>query len=161
MTEKSTDANATLGDETFMTADDLKAYMRELERAKASKEFAVMEGADKARAELERTLSKPVELTPEKIHEITAALQMKMRLAAQRGETEIMVMRFPNSLCTDRGRAINYAEDGWPDTLTGRPKQAYEFWRDQLKPSHYRLKAMIIDWPNGMPGDVGFFLSWA
>lgn len=161
MTDNPTDPHATLGDETFMTADDLKAYMAELEQAKLSDELTAMDRVDRARAELEKTLSQPVDLTPEKLHEITARLQTKMRLAAQRGETEIMVMRFPNTLCADKGRAINYSEAGWPDTLTGRPRQAYELWRDHLKPGHYKLKAMILEWPNGMPGDVGFFLSWA
>ncbi|MFG1378417.1 hypothetical protein [Xanthobacter autotrophicus] len=153
--------HAKLGDETFMTADDLKAYMQEVEQSKLSKELAAMDRADKAREELVKTLSQPVDLTPERLHEITTNLQTKMRLAAQRGETEIMVMRFPNTLCSDKGRAINNAEDGWPDSLTGRPRQAYELWRDHLRAGHYKLKAMVIDWPNGMPGDIGFFLSWA
>ncbi|WP_395667221.1 hypothetical protein [Methylocella sp.] len=161
MTDKPAAPGAALGDEAFMTAEDLKAYMAEVERARAAKDFAVMDRAEKARAELEKTLREPIDLTPEKLREIVAGLQSKMRLAAERGETEIMVMRFPNSLCTDRGRAVNYAEEGWPDTLTGRPRQAYELWRDHLKPSHYRLKAMVIEWPHGMPGDIGFFLSWA
>ena len=62
--------------------------------------------------------------------------------------------------CTDKGRGINNADKDWPETLTGRPRQAYEFWRDHLRPAGYRLKAMIIEWPGGLPGDVGFFLQW-
>lgn len=155
------DKQSTLGDETFLTADDLRAYMQEVEQAKLSKEIVAMDRADKAREELVKTLSQPLDLTPELLQEITHNLLTKIRLAAQRGETEIMVLRFPNVLCTDKGRAINNAEEGWPDTLTGRPRQAYELWRDYLREAHYKLKAMIIDWPNGMPGDVGFFLSWA
>ncbi|MEP9351562.1 hypothetical protein [Xanthobacter sp. KR7-225] len=151
----------TLGDETFMSADDLRAYMDEVERAKLDKELSAMDKADQARQELIKTLSERIDLTPEHLHEISQSLVSKMRLAAQRGETEIMVMRFPNVLCTDKGRAINNAEEGWPETLTGRPRQAFELWRDHLRPAHYKLKAMIVDWPNGMPGDVGFFLSWA
>ncbi len=153
--------NTTLGDESFMSADDLRSYMMEIEKAKLSKEFSAMDRADKAREELIKTLSQPLDLTPETLHEIAQSLQTQMRVAAQRGETEIMVMRFPNVLCTDKGRAINNAEEGWPETLTGRPRQAYELWRDYLRQGHYKLKAMIVDWPNGMPGDVGFFLSWA
>ncbi|MFG1358863.1 hypothetical protein [Xanthobacter pseudotagetidis] len=156
-----TKAADTLADETFMSADDLRSYMDELERAKLNTELAAMDQADRARQELIKTLSEPIDLTPERLHEIAQNLVTKMRLAAQRGETEIMVMRFPNLLCTDKGRAINNAEEGWPDTLTGRPRQAFELWRDHLRPAHYKLKAMIVDWPNGMPGDVGFFLSWA
>ncbi|QRG07746.1 hypothetical protein EZH22_05000 [Xanthobacter dioxanivorans] len=150
-----------LGDETFMSADDLRSYMQEIEQSKLTKELSAMDRAEKAREELIKTLSQPVDLTPERLHQISENLRTKMRLAAQRGETEIMVMRFPNTLCSDKGRAINNAEDGWPDSLTGRPRQAYELWRDHLRAGHYKLKAMIIDWPNGMPGDVGFFLSWA
>ncbi len=161
MTDTTIPQNAKLGDESFMTADDLRKYMDELERAKLSKEIAAMDKADQARAELVKTLAQPVDLTPELIHQIAHNLTNKMRIAAQNGETEIMVMRFPNALCTDKGRAINNAEDGWPDTLTGRPRQAYELWRDHLRDAHYKLKAMVIDWPGGMPGDVGFFLSWA
>lgn len=160
-TTASNDKHTSLGDETFMSAEDLRAYMHELEQAKLSKEIAAMDRADKARAELVKTLSEPINLTPERLHEITQNLLTKIRLAAQRGETEIMVMRFPNTLCSDKGRAINNAEDGWPESLTGRPRQAFELWRDHLRPAHYKLKALIIDWPNGMPGDVGFFLSWA
>ena len=158
---EATQQHTTLGDESFMSADDLRAYMMEIETAKLSKEISAMDRADKARAELIKTLSQPMDLSPETLHEIAQNLMTKIRLAAQRGETEIMVMRFPNVLCTDKGRAINNAEEGWPDTLTGRPRQAYELWRDHLRQGHYKLKAMIVDWPNGMPGDVGFFLSWA
>jgi hypothetical protein len=71
-----------------------------------------------------------------------------------------MVMRFPCELCTDKGRAINNAEAGWPETLIGRPRQAYEFWRNELQPAGYRLTAMIVEWPGGLPGDVGFYLGW-
>jgi hypothetical protein len=71
-----------------------------------------------------------------------------------------MVMRFPNVLCTDKGRAINNSDPAWPETLTGRPRQAYELWRDQLKAAGFRLSAMIIEWPGGLPGDIGFFLKW-
>lgn len=151
---------ATLTDETFMSASDLRSYMEEVEIAKASKQLASMDRADKARQDLMKTLAEPIEVTPEKLAEVSRTLASKLRTAAERGETELMVMRFPNLLCTDKGRAINNNEEGWPETLTGRPRQAYEFWRDHLKPANYRLKAMVIEWPQGMPGDIGFFLSW-
>lgn len=161
MTGAAPEQHATLGDESFMSADDLRTYMQEVEQSKLSKELAAMDREEQARAELVKTLSTPLDVTPELLHTIAQNLINKMKIAAQRGETEIMVMRFPNALCTDKGRAINNAEEGWPDTLTGRPRQAFELWRDYLRPAHYKLKAMIVDWPHGMPGDVGFFLSWA
>lgn len=150
-----------LGDETFMSADDLKKYMVEMEMAQASKFVSAMEKADAARNKLIKTLEEKVEVTPEKIAEILNRIARQTRAAAGRGETEVMVMRFPSVLCTDKGRAINNSEPDWPDTLTGRPRQAYEFWKDNLQPAHYKLKAMIIDWPGGLPGDVAFFLSWS
>ena len=42
-----------------------------------------------------------------------------------------------------------------------RPRQAYEFWKEHLQPAKYRLKAIIVDWPAGLPGDVAFFLRWS
>jgi hypothetical protein len=153
-------ATEELGDETFMSADALRSYMTEMQMAKASSSVDAMDRAEKARAELIKSMSAPVDLTPAKIHELSTSLISKLRSAAQRGATELMVMRFPNSLCTDKGRAINNSEAGWPETLTGRPRQAYEFWRDHLQEGGYRLKAMIVEWPGGLPGDVGFFLDW-
>ncbi|MFK8252493.1 hypothetical protein [Ancylobacter terrae] len=158
--EKQAIAADVLHDESFMSAADLRNYMAQRATAEASKLVSAMEKADAARAELVKTLSTPIDLTPTKLAEINQNLRSKVRSAAERGETEIMVMRFPNLLCADKGRAINNNDSSWPDTLTGRPRQAYELWRDHLKPAGYGLKAMIVDWPNGMPGDVGFFLAW-
>jgi hypothetical protein len=76
------------------------------------------------------------------------------------GLTEVLIMRFPNSLCTDRGRAINQQEPGWETTLTGLPKELYDFWHPQLRPLGYKLRFQIIDFPDGMPGDVGITLKW-
>jgi len=149
-----------LDDESFMTAEDLRGYMSAVMAAKASKEVDAMDLADKAKKQLIETLSSPIDVTPEKRREITGSLLLKLRKAAERGETELMVMRFPHELCSDKGRAINNAEAGWPDTLTGRPRQAFELWRDHLQSAGFRLSAVIVDWPGGLPGDVGFFLSW-
>jgi molybdopterin-biosynthesis enzyme MoeA-like protein len=81
--------------------------------------------------------------------------------AVSNGLTEVQVYRFPNDLCTDRGRAINQQEPGWETTLTGLPKEMYEFWERQLRPRGYKLKCQIVDFPGGMPGDVGITLKWA
>jgi hypothetical protein len=151
----------TLGTDFFMSADDLRKYMMEMQMAQASKEFAAMTKADEARKELVRSLQEPVDVTPAKIAELKQRLQGMIRRAAANGETEVMVMRFPNALCTDSGRAINNIEPDWPKTLTGRPRQAYEFWKEHLQPMKYTLKAVIIEFPGGFPGDVGFFLSWS
>ena len=153
-------AQQELADETFMSATDLRNYMTEMQMAKATKSIDGMDRAEKARQDLVKRLSEPIDLTPERLREILQPLKSKLRSAAERGQTELLVMRFPNSLCTDRGRAINNSDPSWPDTLTGRPRQAYELWQSQLRQAGFRLSAMIIEWPGGLPGDVGFFLKW-
>lgn len=148
-----------LGDETFISAAELRNYVKQTEMAKASKDVG-SDQADKAREALIKSLTQPVAVTPEKIAEVKHRVLRQLRGAAVKGDKEVLVMRFPNSLCTDKGRALNNMEKGWPSTLIGRPLQAFEFWRDHLQPQGYGLKAMIVDWPQGLPGDVGFFLTW-
>lgn len=156
---RSSDSTQELGDETFMSATELRDYMRETMMAKASKD-AGSGRAEKVREEFIKSLSQPVTVTPEKIAEVKRRVFSQLRAAAGRGDKEVLVMRFPNALCTDKGRALNNLENDWPSTLIGRPLQAFEFWRDHLEPQGYGLKAMIVDWPQGVPGDIGLFLTW-
>ena len=157
--QRSSDSAQDLGDETFMSATELRNYVKQTEMAKASKEAGSGQ-AEKAREELIRSLMQPVAVTLEKIAEVKRRVFGQLRKAAGKGDKDVLVMRFPNALCTDKGRALNNLEKGWPSTLIGRPLQAFEFWRDHLQPQGYGLKAMIVDWPEGLPGDIGFFLTW-
>ena len=81
--------------------------------------------------------------------------------AVEKGEMEAMVYSFPSDLCTDGGRAINSNDPAWPETLQGKARELYEGYKKTLQPNGYKLKAMIINFPGGIPGDVGFYLSWA
>src|ERR1700752_94702 len=81
--------------------------------------------------------------------------------AVKAGKFEAMVYSFPSDLCTDGGRAINSADPQWTETLQGKAKELYERYLKFGKPQGYKLKAMIINFPGGIPGDVGFFISWA
>ena len=81
--------------------------------------------------------------------------------AVEAGKLEAMVYSFPSELCTDSGRAINSNDPAWPQTLQGKAKEFFERYQTFGKPQGYKLKAMIINFPGGIPGDVGFFLSWA
>ena len=83
-----------------------------------------------------------------------------VKSAAERGEREVLAIRFPSEYCTDGGRAINNFEPHWPETLTGFAKRAFEFWKKELQPQGYKVRAQIMDFPGGVPGDVGIFLSW-
>ncbi|NJL07115.1 MAG: hypothetical protein HC900_01800 [Methylacidiphilales bacterium] len=80
--------------------------------------------------------------------------------AVANGQMETQVFRFPNELCIDHGRAINNQETGWEATLTGLPKELCEFWQQHLKPRGYHLKVEIVDFPGGIPGDIGMKLTW-
>jgi hypothetical protein len=34
------------------------------------------------------------------------------------------------------------------------------FWEKHLRTRGYRIRFQIVDWPNGLPGDIGVTLSW-
>jgi hypothetical protein len=82
------------------------------------------------------------------------------REAAERGAKEFMLMRFPSQALGDSGRAINAAEPDWAATLRGEPAELYHRWESDLRPHGFHLAARILDFPGGMPGDVGLFLVW-
>ena len=81
--------------------------------------------------------------------------------AVKDGKFEAMIYSFPSDLCTDSGRAINNIDPRWPETLQGKAKEFFESYEELAKPRGYKLKAMVINFPGGIPGDVGFFLNWA
>jgi hypothetical protein len=123
--------------------------------AEAGRKHAAAEAEKKA---LLDKLSAPSGVSEEERMKRAAAI---IERAVANGLTEVLIMRFPNSLCTDKGRAINQQEPGWEQTLTGLPKELYDFWDKQLRPLGYKLRCQIIDFPGGVPGDVGITLKWA
>ena len=72
--------------------------------------------------------------------------------AVKDGKMEAMVYSFPSDLCTDSGRAINNNAPNWPETLQGKAKELYDRYEERVKPQGYRLKAMVINFPGGVPG---------
>ena len=102
------------------------------------------------------------EFLSEHVSEKERAMIRRIAMNAMReGKLEAMVYSFPSDLCTDGGRAINNMDPNWPQTLRGKAKVLYDRYQTIAKPKGYKLKAMVIDFPGGIPGDVGFFLSWA
>jgi len=87
-------------------------------------------------------------------------LIQQARKAAENGEKEFLLLRFPSELCSDGGRSINVAEADWPSTLRGEAAEIYLRWERDLKPRGFHLSAIILDFPGGMPGDVGLSLLW-
>lgn len=82
------------------------------------------------------------------------------RTPAEQGQKECQLLRFPSQLCSDGGRAINVLDPDWPATLLGEAAEVYLRWSQDLKPHGFHLAARILDFPDGMPGDVGLFLVW-
>jgi hypothetical protein len=132
-----------------------EAALKEAEKAEQYARLAAAAEAEK-RALIERLNRPSGKSEEEKIQLASTVIQRAVR----NGLTEVQVYRFPNSLCTDKGRAINQQEPGWENTLTGIPKEIFQLWTDYLKPRGYRIAYQIIDFPGGMPGDVGVTISW-
>jgi hypothetical protein len=141
----------------ILSAKELMAKIAKVEGEKASKAMKAHEAAEAEKQALLDRLARPSGLSDDEVMEKAAII---VNRAVENGMTSVQVFRFPNHICTDNGRAINQVEEGWEQTLTGVPKEIYEFWKRQLKPRGYHIRYEIIDYPGGMPGDVGIFLSW-
>jgi hypothetical protein len=137
-----------------------KTVMQQIAAAEADKASEAMQKLKREEAEkqaLIERLTRPSGLSDEEVMKKAAVI---IERAAKNGLTEVQVYRFPNTLCTDRGRAINQQEPGWEATLTGIPKEIYEFWHRRLRPLGYKLRVQIIDFSGGVPGDVSITLKW-
>jgi hypothetical protein len=141
----------------ILTVKELQQKIALAEAAKASAALKAHEAAEHEKRALLERMSRPSGLSDDEIVEKASII---VNRAVENGHTSVQVYRFPHTLCTDNGRAINQAEPGWETTLTGIPKEIYEFWKRQLQPRGYHIRYEIIDYPGGMPGDVGVTLSW-
>jgi len=139
------------------SALDCRKKIAEVEAEKASDFARKMAAVEAEKKALLEQLSKPSGVSDEERLKRAASI---IKRAVDNGLTEVQVGRFPNMLFTDKGRAINQQEPGWESTLTGLPKELFEFWEKYLKPRGYRMKFEIVDFPNGMPGDIGISLRW-
>src|SRR6185437_15203285 len=135
--------------------------MEKLALAEAEKAEAAARKHAEAEAEKKLLLDKITKPSGVSDEEAMKRVAVIVQRAVSNGLTEVQVYRFPNALCTDHGRAINQQEPGWETTLTGLPKEMYEFWERQLRSRGYKLRVQIVDFPGGMPGDVGITLKWA
>lgn len=139
------------------TADELRKKAALAEAEKASEAMRLKAAEDAEKKELIERLRKPSGVSDQQaLKRVVIIIQR----AVSNGRTEVEVYRFPNSLCTDGGRAINQQEPGWETTLTGLPKEMHEFWKRHLQARGYKLRMQIVDFSSGVPGDVGIFLKW-
>ena len=138
-----------------ISPDDLRRIADEIEMAKAREALEKKRKVDHERDEFREAF-----MTRDVHAEVFERISRLVKGAAERGEREVMALRFPSSYCTDGGRAINSFEPDWPQTLTGFAAKAHAFYEQELAPLGYKSRAQILDFPGGMPGDVGIFLRW-
>jgi uncharacterized protein YpuA (DUF1002 family) len=144
-------------DNLLPDASEFRKKLAQAEAEEASRRAQQHAEAEAEKKALIDQLSKPSGVSDEE--GIRRGVRIIER-AVSNGLTEVQVHRFPNSLCTDRGRAINQREEGWEKTLTGLPKEIYDLWDKYFRPRGYKLTAEIIDYPGGIPGDVVMTLKW-
>jgi CBS domain-containing protein len=142
-------------DETGLNAEDFRQLVTDHERQE------LLHREEHRRAAAEQRRLKLAELIDHHISdESWRGLMHQARLAAERGQREFLLFRFPSRLCSDAGRTINAGEPNWPATLRGEAAEIYLRSERDLKPHGFRLGARVLEFPRGMPGDIGLFLSW-
>ena len=144
-------------EDVIPTATDLQKRLALAESEKAAESMRRKAAEEAEKKALLDQFTKPSGLSDEEA--IRRAIKIIER-AVSNGRTEVQVHRFPNQLCTDKGRAIIQQEAGWEDTLTGVPREIYQLWAKYFRPRGYKLRVEIVDYPGGLPGDVGMTLKW-
>jgi hypothetical protein len=137
------------------TAEELRMMIIEQQMSKIDSGSEAKRKEEEARAAFVENF-----MTGEITEDELAAIRNLVLNAVKSGQLETLIYSFPSSLCTDSGRAINNAEADWPSTLTGKAKTLLDKYEEKARPAGYHLKAQIINFPDGIPGDVGLFLAW-
>ncbi len=141
----------------FPTAAEMMQKLAQKEAEKAAEQMRAAAKAEAEKKKLLDRLSKPSGVSDE---ERLKRAEAVINRAVANGQTEVLVGKFPNVLCTDRGRAINNMEPGFENTLTGLPRELYEFWNRHLRSRGYKVRVEIVDFPDGIPGDFSITLKW-
>lgn len=138
-----------------LSADAIRNYIKSKHDAEAEKlrahQLEVKAEQDKLHAAFQER-----EVQPEAMDRIATVV----RKAVEIGDKQALVVRFPSDWLPDQGRAITNHAPNWADNLDGFAQRAYDFFKKELEPRGFQLRAEIMDWPGGKPGDVGFFLQW-
>lgn len=139
----------------LLKPDDLKKIADDIDMAKAKKTLEHMKREEEEKASL-REIFMTRDIHPEAKTRINAVIKR----AAEQGNRQILALEFPASYCNDQGRRINNMESDWPDSLEGFAKKAYDYFMKELRPLGFKLSAQVLDYPGGMPGRIGLYLSW-
>ena len=137
------------------SADSVRGFITARADADAAEKRA-FEANQKAERDKLKASFEQREVQPEALERIAALIARQV----ERGEKQALVLQFPSEWLPDQGRAVTNRDPNWHANLQGFPKRAHDFFQKELAPRGFQLKVEILDWPNGMPGDVGFFLTW-
>ncbi len=150
-----TDAEVAPFDDVPTAADLAMAAMREIE-ARAASQRAKSSQATRANVERLARFGDPSGAA-----DALRGLVQHCRTAAGQGRSGVLGYQFPSAVLTDRGRAVHAGDPSWPRTLTGEPHAVYALVERHLLARGYRVEAAILDYPDGLLGDVGLFVRWA
>lgn len=139
----------------LLRPQDLKKIADDLDMERAKKAFEKMQAKEREKEELQQIFMHR-DVHPDASKRINNAIKR----AAEQGLNHIQALTFPAKFCNDHGRRINNLEPDWPESLEGFAKKAHEYYLKELKPLGYKITAQVLDYPDGMPGNVGIFLSW-
>lgn len=114
------------------------------------------EAAAKAERDLIRQSFTEREVQPDAMERIATVV----RRAVEHGEKRALLLQFPSEWLPDSGRGLTSHDPNWHERLEGFPRRAYDYYVKQLAPRGFQLQVEILDFPGGMPGDVGWFLTW-
>jgi hypothetical protein len=133
----------------------VRDFIRSKKEAQAAEDRAY-EAAQNAEREKLKESFQEREVQPEALDRIAALVAKQI----ERGEKQALVLQFPSNWLPDQGRAVTNRDPEWHRNLEGFPQRAYAYFEKELAPRGFQLHAEILDWPGGMPGDVGFVLTW-
>jgi len=137
------------------SADAVRALITEKARRLAEEKRQHEESARAEREKLHGTF-----LREEVPADAMDRVALMVRKALEMGDKQALLFHFPSDWLPDQGRSITNHEPDWHEHLEGFARRAYAYFEQELKPRGFQLHAEILDWPGGMPGEVGFFLRW-
>ena len=139
----------------LISAEDLRAKMTKKQAEEAERKLQAKSKHEEELNEL-RTYFMTSKITDEERRQF----RQKVYRLAEQGQSELMVFSFPSEFCSDGGRAINNKEPDWPESLTGRAKQAFDLWEQNSKHLGFKLEARVLNYPKGIIGEIGLFVMW-
>jgi hypothetical protein len=137
--------------EGMITPDELRRIAEEKEMAQLREALEKKRKADEERHHLHDAF-----MAEELVPDVFERASRMVKGAAERGEREVLAIRFPSEYCTDRGRAINNFEPNWPETLTGFAKRAHEFFLQELQPKGVQGARSDPGFPRWDAGESGY-----